>query len=136
MTRITINVRNAEMVRKGLEDLTAEIPKIGRQTIYDAMVRIQMSMKKYPPTRPGQTYVRTYKLREGWVVVKREEMSYGINNQVPYTRYVVGDAYGMGQAWMHAGRWQIFRDVVDDEASRLPAEVERAISVVARRLLK
>lgn len=63
-------------------------------------------------------------------------MAYRVDNKVPYTRYVVGDSYGLGQAWMHQGRWQLFRDEVDKEVSTLPTEVERAIVVVARRHLK
>ena len=41
---------NAKMVRKGLEDLTKELPRIGRQTMYDALLRVQKRLKQ--PGKP------------------------------------------------------------------------------------
>ena len=127
------------LVRKGLQDLTAEIPKIGRRQIYDAMNRITRKMEAYPPERPLQKYVRTGRLGFSWWV-KRLDDGYTISNDVrsirtgkPYAVYVVGDAYGTRQAWMHVGRWLVFRDVVDVEMERLPGGVAKQIVMVARR---
>lgn len=136
--QITIE-SNVGLVRQGLQDLQAEIPKIGRRRIYDAMNRITREMEGYPRERPRQKYVRTGNLGASWKV-KRTESGYVIENDARrrgrrYTRYVVGDAYGTGQAWMHAGRWPLFRDVVDNEIAKMPQEVADEIDLVARRVL-
>ena len=136
--QITIE-SNVGLVRQGLEDLQGEIPKIGRRRMYDAMVRITSKMKKYPPERPNQRYVRTFKFRNSWSV-NRTDAGYVIKNSASrkgreYGHWVVGNAYGTTQAWMHQGRWQLFRDVVDDEIDKLPKEVADKIDLVARRKL-
>ena len=41
--------------------------------------------------------------------------------------YVVGDAKGKGQAWMHAGRWWIARPLVEEEVPALRAAIEKDI---------
>jgi len=135
MTSITIK-SNVGLVRQGLQDLGAEIPKIGRRRIYDAVNRITRTMEGYPPERARQTYVRTGTLYAGWQVKKLDDgyqiVNYAARRGRRYARYVVGDAFGTGQAWMHAGRWQLFRDVVEDEMAQLPPVVAREIELVAR----
>jgi hypothetical protein len=155
--QITIE-SNVGLVRQGLQDLSAEIPKIGRRKIYDAMNRITREMEGYPGERANQTYVRTGNLGASWKV-ERTEDGYIVSNDARsastvqrrtangirsyrnksagrrYTRYVVGDAYGLGQAWMHKGRWPLFRDVVDKELDKMPDEVAEQIELVARRVL-
>lgn len=126
---------NVGLVRQGLQDLGAEIPKIGRRKIFDAMNRITREMEGYPPERPGQTYVRTGRLGFSWDV-KRLDDGYVITNNARsrygqyYAQYVVGNAY------VHPGRWQVFRDVVAAEMAKLPQAVADAIEMVARRLPK
>ncbi|HBU28385.1 MAG TPA: hypothetical protein DEB56_00725 [Thiobacillus sp.] len=130
---------NADLVRQGLQDLSSQPVKIGRRKIFDAMNRITREMEGYPGERPGQRYIRTGNLGASWQV-RRLEDGYQIYNNAShkgrrYARYVVGDAYGQGQAWMHSGRWQLFRDVVEDEIDKLPEEVANELDLVARRLL-
>jgi len=136
MTQITIK-SNVGLVRQGLQDLEAEVPKIGRRRVYDAINRITRAMEGYPRERPNQKYVRTGNLGASWRVVKLQD-GYRVENDASnrgrrYARFVVGDAYGTGQAWMHAGRWQRFRDVVEEELDTLPKEVANEIDLVARR---
>lgn len=133
MTQLSITVLNAEVVRKGLEDLSAEIPKIGRLQIYRAAQAIVRRMKEYPPPPAASTYVRTGTLGAGWMITSSTN-GYTVSNSTPYTQYVTGNAYGLEQAWMHVGRWQLQRDVTEDEVSRLPEEIINEISMVARRL--
>jgi hypothetical protein len=123
---------DGKLVRQGLQDLSKEIPEIGRRKIYDAMNRITRNMEGYPPERPRQTYVRTGRLGRRWNV-KRLDEGYTVSNSTPYTKFVVGSAYGTDQAWMHVGRWQLFRDVVDMEVDKLPQEISDAVIMVARR---
>src|SRR5688572_28292922 len=104
MTQLSISVHNAELVRKGLQDLGAEIPKIGRMQIYRTALTIVRRIKVYPPEVPGQTYIRTLRLGGGWNIIANTN-GYAIRNDTPYTKWVVGNAYGLEQAWMHQGRW-------------------------------
>ena len=127
----------APLVRQGLENLSAELPQVGRRRIYDAMNRITREMEGYPPERPGQRYRRTGLLGASWDV-KPLNNGYTVTNDAKrkgrsYGRYVVGDAYGTGQAWMHKGRWQKLRDVVDAEVKNLPDAISDDIRMVARR---
>ena len=133
MTQLSLNVTGADLVRKGLQDLSAEIPKIGRLQIYQTEQAIVRRMKVYPPERPNQTYIRTGTLGGGWSITSRID-GYTISNSTPYTKYVVGNAYGLEQAWMHQGRWNLLRDVSDEEVGKLPAAIEDNISQVARRV--
>jgi hypothetical protein len=133
VTQLSIEVKNADIVRKGLQDLGAEIPKIGRLQIYQTEQAIVRRMKAYPPPPPASTYMRTGTLGAGWTITPTTN-GYMIRNDTPYTKWVVGNAYGLEQAWMHVGRWQLLRDVQDEEVAKLPPEIEKEISAVARRL--
>ena len=135
--QLSIQILNADIVRQGLEDLKAEIPKVGRLGIRRAMEAIVRTMKVYPSAPSGSRYVRTYKLRDSWRItsntngytVSANPTSKGRN----YGRYVVGSAYGDGQAWMHVGRWNLLRDVVENVVmENLPSQVSNDISMVAR----
>jgi hypothetical protein len=132
MTQLSITVKD-ELVRKGMQDLGAEIPKIGRLQIYQTEQAIVRRVKIYPPERPAQTYIRTGTLGAGWTITSNTN-GYTISNDTPYTKWVVGNAYGLEQAWMHQGRWQLLRDVQDEEVEKLPPAIESEISTVARRL--
>jgi hypothetical protein len=123
---------DGKLVRQGLEDLSKEVPDIGRRKIFEAMNRITRNMEGYPPERPGQSYTRTGRLGFNWQV-KRLDDGYTVANPTPYAKYVVGNAYGTDQAWMHVGRWQLFRNVVDMEVNNLPQEISEAVVMVARR---
>jgi hypothetical protein len=133
MTILSLSVTGAEIVRQGLQDLGAEIPRVGRLQIYQTAQGIVRRMKEYPPERPNQTYIRTGTLGGGWMVISNPN-GYSVQNNTPYTPFVVGNAYGLEQAWMHQGRWQLLRDVTEDEVSKLPEAIINEISMVERRL--
>lgn len=135
--QLTIQVKNAELVGKGLANIRAEIPRISELTIKKAADAIVKRMRIYPPAPSGSRYVRTYKLQNAWkasrVVNGYTVSADPVNRGVHYGRYVVGDAYGTGQATVHAGRWQLLRDVTEKEVEKLPPMVEEHIKMVARR---
>ena len=133
MTQLSIEVKGADIVRRGLQDLSAEIPKIGRLQIYQTAQAIVRRMKMYPPPPAASTYVRTGTLGGGWTITPNTN-GYTTRNDTPYTKYVVGNAWGLEQAWMHVGRWQLLRDVQDEEVAKLPDEIEKEISAVARKV--
>jgi hypothetical protein len=143
--QISTQLRGAELVSQGLEDLRAEIPRVGAKGIYNAFVRARRRVVKPPPHRPGQTYVRTGTYETGWII--RRNPGKG-NRSIPgysligtafqrgrdYTVHVAGDAYGNRQAWMHQGRWYPARDAIELEQSELDQEVQAELDMVARRV--
>jgi hypothetical protein len=153
MTQISIKT-NAPLVRQGLENLTKEIPAIGRRRIYNTMRKIQARMRK-PGKSPhypikwdsekqrraffatkgfgrGIPTTRTGQYTSGWKIVK-QDTGYQLTNQVGYTKYVGGDAYGQIHSGIHVGRWPVLRDEVEAEIKTLPDEIEKEIKLVARR---
>lgn len=129
--QLSLSFRNAELVRMGLQNLAAEIPKIARKPIYDTSLAIVRREKEYP-TRFGSRYKRTYRFRANWTI-SSYELGYKIENRTPYGRYVVGDAFGGGQAWMHQGIWKPFREVAEEETAKLPEAVRNELSLAIRR---
>ena len=140
MTQLTFRVGpGAKIVRQGLQDLAVAVPKIGRRQVRNTLERIKKIMKVYPSPRPGQTYTRTFKLKRGWKIQTAGPTGYTISNRArfrgrSYVKYVVGSATGTMQAWMHKGRWPLFRNVVDAEGAKLPFEIARHIRIKARKL--
>jgi len=138
--QIRITLERGELVRQGAQNLNAEIPQVGRRQIRTVMERVKRRMEAYPPERQGQRYKRTGRFFRSWGIDRIGNTGYLIKNTArdprtrkEYGRYVVGTAYGTGQAWMHKGRWELLRDVVEEELQRLPPAVEREIALVARR---
>jgi len=136
--RLTINIKDAKLVRQGLHNLRDQVPKIGRERMYEILSKVIKHMQRYPPPRPGQRYVRTYRLKRSWKILRFGNSGYQITNNAArkgrqYARYVVGDAYGTGQAWMHQNRWPVFRDVVERAFEQAPKAIERSVHMVARR---
>jgi hypothetical protein len=153
--QITVSVKG-DLVPKGMQDLTAETPMIGRQQIRTVMERIKRRMQEYPPEPEGQSvseshsvlgrifrpakgrYERTGRLGRSWAILRTEDDNgYRLENNARYKgkrypRFVVGGADGTGQAWMHKGRWPLVRDVTDEETAKLPDEIEEKIRMVAR----
>lgn len=146
---------NAQIVRQGLENFAAEIPKIGRRRIYEMMVRVRARLAKggAKPSYPihwdsekqrraffatggfgrGIPSKRTGELEGGWQVVRLGDSGYRLENASAHAKYVTGDAYGQVHSGIHKGRWPIAREVVEQEASKLPDEVEAELNMVARR---
>jgi hypothetical protein len=144
---------NAKMVRKGLEDLRAEIPKVGRARMYDALFRAMQRLKKpgkkpkYPipwdsirqmkkviamlrkrnnlPYKRTGAYQRAYRIR-------RLQAGHELSNPAPSAKYVGGTGRGERRSRIHAGRWPLMRDEVDKELLKLPSAVVQHIKIVAR----
>ena len=80
---------------------------------------------------PERGYVRTGNLGRS-AYIEQDGASTRIRveayrNGVEYGKYVVGDAEGQGQAYMHAGWWMKLRDAVDAEIEDMTTEVDTAI---------
>ena len=117
MPRITLQAKpGVKFVRKGLEDLRRETPKVARERMWKAMQWIKRRMaytQNKPPQRPGQKYVRTFNMMRNYKIGRTDAGNYFFRADAPYSRYVLGDARGLGQAWMHKGRWFKMRDVIE-----------------------
>jgi hypothetical protein len=161
MTTLSVQVKGAELTKKNLEDLAAEIPQISAGRIFGRMTAAKVKLKRYPPqtnlAQPFKTekqrkfffaalregrikvpYQRTRTLAEGWSVARTQNRSrssdgYSLSNPTDYTSKVHGDGYGVGQVAYHRGNWPVARDVVDAEIVKLPSEIEENIRQVARR---
>lgn len=153
MTQITVKVVGADIVRQGLQDLEAQIPKIGRKGIYDMMVRVRSRLAQKPrrPSYPinwdsekqrryvlallrrkdNLPYKPTGRYESNWKIIKRER-GYMLENNAPMARYLSGDYTGAGQSNIHAGRRLVFMDVVDEEIKGLDEEIDRSISYYGR----
>lgn len=153
MTRLTVKVRG-ELVRSGLQDLSAELPRVGRRQIRTVLNRAVKELAKEgdAPTYPikwdsekqrraffatdgfgrGIPTKRTGEYTSGWKI-ESVTNGYRLTNEAKHSKYVGGDAYGVVHSGIHAGRWKVYRDVVDEQIQTLPDEIEQEIVMVARR---
>jgi len=134
--KIDIKFPNAAIVAQSLQNLGAKIPEIGSTTIIRALVNVRNKMQVYPSPPANSRYVRTYLLRDSWRVDTNGQRFALINTAAnrgrEYAKYVVGSPDGQDQAWMHVGRWQLMRDVIDAEVAELNPLISKEISMVAR----
>jgi len=144
---------NAKVVRKGLESLRQEPPKISRARIYQALSNAQRRLKK-----PGKK--RTYPIP--WVSIKQMRAffaSEGFGGGIPHRRrgfyqrgfqiralknghelsntskgaaHIGGNARGIGQSPIHKGVYPLIRDEVDKEVKKLPQAVVSHLKMAAR----
>jgi len=137
MTQISVRLEGADTVRRGLNNFSKTLAPLTKKIIKVAMERARKKIIRYPPERPGQTYVRTgtygrsYALNESgltYTLVSDAVSPTGTR----YTRYVGGMADGSGRAWMHVGRWKLAREAVDEEIDPLVAEINAEIKREAR----
>ena len=151
MPYISVKV-NGVLVRKGLQNLAAAIPQIGRQQIRTVINRIVRRMQAYPPEPPhrfktrqhatlGTIITRTGRtglLGRSWAI-EEIKSGYKISNFAarkgrPYAKYVVGDALGKSRNPHPSFKpWPMFRTVVAEEIKVLPAAIGAGISRAARK---
>jgi hypothetical protein len=140
MTTISLRVFGLDKLQIGFNQYAKTVAPICRDTVYAA---IQRAVKKSPgylggnsyttPERPGQGYVRTGNLGRS-VALEQDGLSSRVNVNSGYETYVIGNADGTGQAWMHAGRWPTLRSAVDDEVAKLTSggELDAALGKSAK----
>lgn len=153
--QLTVKVVGADIVRQGLEDFEAAIPKIGRKRIYTTMldIRRRLTAKPRRPTYPldwdsdkQRRYVMAMLSRNGnipykptgryeknWQIVKREK-GYSIENDAPFAKYASGDFRGQSQSHIHEGRRPLMARVVEEEIRNLPEEIDKDITYYGRGL--
>jgi hypothetical protein len=99
--------------------------------------RIKTRVQIYPPRREGQFYVRTFVFQESWKIsptyfIGGGDMAtdvYVDGAEFPAAKFVVGDEIGNWQNQMyHAGRWYLFRKIIEDSEAQLVAEAQAVIN--------
>lgn len=130
---------SASLEIKGIEELYRKLNKVAAaQTLRPPMIEaltqdVRPEAQDYPPERPGQTYVRTYTLRDGWsrppvLQATPNGLEGRLGNETKYGPYVQGHDT---QAWMHRGRWQtnlsILRKLEPRIANRFKRAIEKAL---------
>lgn len=139
MIRFELAVIGQNAVQNALRTTAAQAPKrMGDITYRWAQgVRATLKSTPYPAKRPGQKYVRTGQLANRWAVERRSQSQIVIVNRAQhkgrgYSRFVVGDSQGEGQAWFHRGRWWTGRSVVQDARPELRAAINKELSQMLR----
>jgi hypothetical protein len=116
ITEHGIDAAAASLMRIKLDTLRATVIDLLRQMASDAAV--------YPPELPGQRYVRTNALHDGWtdgvpVVDSTGQSLVGvITNSVPYGPDVQS---ADDQARIHQGRWRTVEQIMDAWEDRVAA---------------
>ena len=154
MFQIAVEIRNAKLVRQGLEDLGRQIPRIGRNQIYQALLRVRrrLAAEPSPPTPGSFKFVsdrqRRFVLRairlglievprrrtglytRGWTI-RRNELGWDLFNRAPHAVWVSGDVEGLvQQANIHQNRWEELRDALGDEIETLPDDIASEIELI------
>ena len=122
---LSIKVRTDPL---NLEQRISELPRILRKVATEAasvylIGNTRRGLKRYPPKRARQKYIRTFKLREGWVFEWNSTRS-KVVNRVKYAPYVHGDN---DQAWMHVGRWWKVGEVIEKDNAGMLIELDKAV---------
>lgn len=83
-----------------------DLAAVSRQWALD----LRAEVRKYPSPRPGQSYRRTFRLKNAWKIqgpaLLGPELVTSVTNDTPYATKVFGDSQGNGQPWFHQGRWR------------------------------
>lgn len=155
MIQMTVKAPSAKMVRQGLEDFAAEVPKIGRQRIWTMMqeARSILATPGQPISYPvnwdsekqrryviamlrGQNnlpYNRTGRLPGAWKI-ERIGDGYRLYNPEDAAVYVYGNYEGARQSRIHQGRHPVMQEVLEERITNLPPQIEEEITYYARKV--
>lgn len=126
---------------RALDDFPQIFNEEMKESSDQALGYLKSPLEEYPPERSGQTYVRTFLLREGWITssIDYQVVSSGFiataTNSTPYGPYVQGDPSSYPhQAWMHQDRWSTTQAIVDDNELALIDRFSEGLDRVVVRL--
>lgn len=127
MAGVSFEVQGATRLSKKFDRAAREYPQVvdNRMDKWGSSTASKIKKKRYPRKRPGQRYKRTFTLKRSWQHRRIKRLVHAIINDArqkgkTYPVWVVGDALGRRQAWMHKDRWWTGRGEVENE---LPALV-------------
>lgn len=150
--QLSVKATGADVVRQGLQDLAAEIPKIGRQGIYDKLLPVRTALRK-PGARPSypikwdserqrrfvmamlramdQIPYRRQGSSSRWELVKLDK-GYRFEHPGAHAVYLWGDYDGSRQSRIHEGRWPAMQPLVEAAIQQMPPEIENKITYYGR----
>lgn len=129
----SMDVHGFNRVANNLRTLAAEMPELSAAVAYDWAQETRLILKttKYPAKRYKQKYKRTGRLANSWRAARLPNGATILNTAHRrgrfYSRYVVGNAKGAGQAWMHKGRWWKAREIVDENIPSFTKKLTAAL---------
>lgn len=132
MTQLSIRLENDDKVRTGLNQWAQSVRPITREQMREAMRRAKKRSVSDPPggaySVPERGYLRTGNLSASTYLVENGLTVTIVSNAVQdgrgYSRYVIGNADGSGQARIHVGYWTPLRQSVDDEVEDLVRDID------------
>ena len=112
----------------GIADLRTSLGKPLRESL-DLLRKVQTT---YPPKRPNQKYIRTFKLQRSWRVgIDTNGLGGRVRSNRPdYNKWVQNFPT---QAGVHRGRWN---NTIQQTAQNKQAEVVRAFNAHLEKLVK
>ncbi len=154
MSQFTLTI-HGKLVRQGLENLSNDIPQVGRQRIYLRMLRVRTRMSENAPKpsypiewdSPKQKkkvlamlraegnlpYKRRDKIRRGWELDQVTD-GYRLRNREEGSLFVYGDLSNKKtQSKIHANRWPLTKTVTYEELDALPDEISADIERAKKR---
>jgi hypothetical protein len=135
MTQISIKETGLGNIQMGIHKLGPAVVGLAQTDLLETMQGVEKSYWGGEPggysvaERPGQTYQRTTNLRNSTYVMQTGLTVTIVSNAIsphgqPYSRFVLGDANGEGQAWFHQGRWPALATQVEEAADKLVVKLE------------
>lgn len=154
MSQFTLTF-HGKLVRQGLENLSEEIPQVGRQRIYLRMLRVRTRMAASAPKvrhpidwdsekqkrkvlamlrqEGNLPYKRTGRMRAGWQLDQITD-GYRLRNREDASLFVFGDLSNKKtQSNIHRGTWPLTKTVVYEELDQLPDEIQNDIERAKKR---
>jgi hypothetical protein len=151
--RARLVAKNAVLVRKALQDLEAEIPRIGRKAVYDSLRAAKTELAKEADIPPGKypwktsrqriyvilaiksgelprPYRRTHEYSTGWKLRALKD-GWSLANEADHAGWVAGGS--VRQARLHRGRWAAFRPTVQKHLDTLDEKVKDSLAVLLAR---
>jgi hypothetical protein len=150
---MTVKATGAEIVRSGLADIGAEVPRIARKDIYDMMTEVRRIMQtpgkriSYPVkwdsdkqrryviamlrSKNNLPYNRTDGLPKGWKI-ENVGNGYRLSNPAKAAVYVYGNYEGERQSRIHQQRHPVAQEVIESRIMELPPAIEEHITYFAR----
>lgn len=123
---VTLEIRGIQELFRKLNSIDAI--KILEDPMNRAVLRLESRLKVYPPTRPGQRYVRSGTLGRRWTheVIKQSNGIIGkVGNNTIYGPFVQSRQF---QRAIFKNRWQTDLDVLESEKDAILRDFEKAIA--------
>lgn len=135
MAEVKVRLVGHQRVANFLRWAAAKFPEVVDGELKQTITNIWREAQTYeaPPT---ETYRRTGYMSRMTVMGRAPGMARGgwyAEMRASYSRYVRGLLSGLGQAWMHVGRWNLWRDIVRKYTRDLPGRLARKLGEFLRR---